>query len=78
MKTQVENFTNNKLNNWYENAKLDFNITGSGNCKVEGDVIKIDYIEEGVSKNWSMPFYPEYVKENGLGYFFNVWMEQAS
>lgn len=78
MTTQVENFTKNKLNNWYKNAKLDFGIIGSATCKIEGNKIIINYIENGISKNWEMAFYPEYVLDNGLSYFFNVWMEQAN
>lgn len=78
MTTQIENYTNNKLNNWYKNAKLDFNVYGSGTTKIEKNEIKINYTENGVSKIWSMAFYPEYATENGLGYFFNVWAEQAS
>lgn len=77
MTTQVINHTNNKLNNWYKNAKLDYNVDGSANTEIVGDEIKINYTENGVSKVWSMVFYPEYVSENGLDYFFNIWMEQA-
>lgn len=78
MTTQIENYTNSKLNNWYKNAKLDFNVDGSGTTKIEKNEIKINYTENGVSKIWSMAFYPEYATENGLDYFFNVWAEQAS
>ena len=77
MTTQIENYTNNKLNNWYKNAKLDYNVTGFGTTKIEGNEIKIDFTENGVSKTWSMAFYPEYVTDNGLDYFFNVWSEEA-
>lgn len=72
------NRTNDKLKNWYKNAKLDFNIDGFGTTKIEGNEIKIQYTEDGNTKTWSMAFYPEYVKENGLDYFFNVWMEDAA
>jgi len=77
MTTQIENYTNNKLNNWYKNAKLDYNVTGFGTTKIEGNEIKIDFTENGVSKTWSMAFYPEYATDNGLDYFFNVWAEEA-
>lgn len=77
MTTQIENFTNNKLTNWYKNAKIDFNVDGFATTKIEENEIKIDYTENGVSKTWSMVFYPEYAIENGLDYFFNVWMEEA-
>lgn len=77
MKTQIQNYTNNKLNNWYKNAKIDYNLTGFGTTKIMGNEIKIDFTENGVSKTWSMAFYPEYATDNGLDYFFNVWSEEA-
>ena len=77
MTTQIENYTNSKLNNWYKNAKLDYNVDGSGTTKIENNEIKINFTENGVSKTWSMAFYPEYVTENGLDYFFNVWADEA-
>ena len=77
MTTQIENYTNNKLTNWYKNAKLDYNVIGSATTKIEGNEIKIDYTENNISKTWSMAFYPSYVLDSGLDYFFNVWMEEA-
>ena len=77
MTTQIENYTNSKLNNWYSNAKLDYNVIGFATTKIEGNEIKINYTENEVSKTWSMSFYPEYVIDNGLDYFFNVWAEEA-
>ena len=77
MNNQIENFTNNKLTNWYADAKLDFNVIGSGYTTIEGDSITINYTENGVCKVWSMAFYPEYATENGLDFFFNVWAEEA-
>lgn len=71
------NFTNAKLNNWYTNAKLDYNVEGSATAKIENGQFIVEAIENGVSKVWSMVFYPEYVRDNGFDYFYNVWMEQA-
>jgi len=77
MKTQIENYTNARLSNWYANAKRDFNVIGSATCKIEGNTITVNYTENGVARTWSMAFYPEYATENGLNYFFNVWSEEA-
>lgn len=77
MTTQVEKHTNNRLKNWYKNAKLDYNVIGFGTTKIEGDRIKIEYTENDISKTWSMVYYDEYAVESGLDYFFNVWSEQA-
>jgi hypothetical protein len=77
MNTQIENYTNNKLNNFYANAKLDYNLNGSATTKIEKNEIKIEYTENGISNTWVMYFYSEYVTQNGLDYFFNVWMEET-
>ena len=75
--TTLINYTNNKLNNWYTNAKLDYGVIGSATCKIVGNEFIVNYTEDGVSKKWSMAFYPEYVLDNGMDYFFNVWAEDA-
>lgn len=77
MTTKIENYTSIKLANWYKNAKLDYNVIGSATTKIKGNIINIDYTENGNTKTWSMAFYPEYTAENGLDYFFNVWSEEA-
>ena len=74
--TTLVNYTNAKLNNWYSNAKLDYNVIGNGFLTIENNKATINFTENGVSKTWSMPFYPEYV-EFGIDYIFNVWMEEA-
>ncbi len=71
------NYTNAKLNNWYKNAKLDYNVDGFATTKIENGTITINYTENGVSKVWSMPFYIEYVMDNGLDYFYRVWQDEA-
>jgi len=73
----LENYTNAKLNNWYKEVKKSYGITGFASTKIEGNKISITYNESGVEKTWSMAFYPEYVIDNGLNYFFDVWAEEA-
>jgi len=75
MKTLI-NYTNERLNKWYSNAKLDYNLIGSGVSKIENDKFIIEYIENGISKVWSMYFELEYSKNN-ISYFFDVWMDEA-
>lgn len=74
----IEKYTDNKIANWYKNAKEDYNVIGEGKTIIENNIITVNYKENGVSKVWSMAFYPEYVIENGLDYFYNVWMEEAN
>lgn len=74
--TTLINYTNKRLNNWYKNAKLDYNVTGSGSLRFENNKAVIDYTENGVSKTWSMYFVEEYIS-NGIDWIFNVWSEEA-
>ena len=74
---KVINFTNNKLINWYKEAKTNHNVIGSATTSIEGDEVKIAYTENGVAKTWSMSFYTEYVIDNGLSFIFDVWAEEA-
>lgn len=78
MTTQLEKYTNNRLNNWYKEVKATFGVVGFASTKIEGNEIIISYTENKVEKTWSMAFYPEYVTDNGLDYFFNVWAAQAN
>lgn len=74
--TTLINYTNERLNNWYYNAKLDYSVIGSGCLKIENNKAIINFTENGVEKVWSMFFVEEYI-ENGLDYIFNVWMDEA-
>lgn len=74
--TTLINYTNSKLKNFYSNAKLDYNVIGSGSLTIENNTATINFTENGVSKTWSMPFYTEYA-EFGNDYIFNVWSEEA-
>ena len=77
MTTQrILNFTNERLNNWYANAKIDYNVDGFGTAKIEDNKVIVNYTENGESKVWSMAFYPEYIS-NGIDWVFNCWMELA-
>jgi len=64
--------TNQKLSQWYDNARRDYGVDGSATCKYENNLIIIDYIEDGEEKQFSYGYYPEEKKD----YYFNVWMEQ--
>lgn len=70
------NYTNSRLKNWYETAKLEYNVIGSGHLKIENDRAIINYTENGEDKVWSMFFVPEYLN-NGIDYIFNVWMDEC-
>ena len=78
MTTQnIGNHTNKRLSNWYSNAKLDYNVDGNGSTSIKNNEVKIKFTENGILKEWSMCFYPEYI-EFGVDYVFNTWMEEVS
>ena len=68
-------YTNNRIANWYKNAKLDYGVEGSGKCRVEGNNFIVEFVENGISDVWQMAFYPEYIEENTKDYFYNCWCE---
>lgn len=70
-------YTNNKIAQWYYNAKKDYNVIGSGKVRFTEDSVIVDYIENGEQKTWSMAFYPEYLKEQKIDWVFNCWSELA-
>lgn len=70
-------FTNAKISNWYANAKKDYGVIGSGSVRFTNDSAIVDYIENGEKKEWSMAFYPEYLKEQKIDWVFNCWAELA-
>ena len=75
--TSIITTTNQKLNAWYKNAEIDFDIKGSAQAKIENNNFIINYTENGVSKKWQTPFYPEYA-DFGEDYFFRCWAEEAN
>ena len=72
----VINCTNDKIITWYKNAKLDYNVTGSGKTyySEKDNTIRVEYTENGIDKVWEMPFYDEYV-ENGIDWVYRCWSE---
>jgi hypothetical protein len=76
MKKLIE-YTNVRISTWYADAKKDYGVMGSGSARFENDKIFVDYTENGEEKQWSMPFYPEYLKEQKIDWVFNCWSELA-
>jgi hypothetical protein len=71
----LTDYTNAKISNWYANAKREYNVIGSGQVRFTNDSVIVDYIENGEKKEWSMAFYPEYLKEQKIDWVFNCWSE---
>lgn len=72
----VVNYTDERIINWYKNAKIDYNVNGSGKTHYNHSTkeIVVEYVENGVRNTWKMCFYPEYV-QYGLDWVFNCWAE---
>ena len=73
MKNLIE-YTNKRISNWYVNARIDYGVIGHGKLRFEDNKAIVDYVENGEQKTWSMPFYPEYLKEQKINWIFDCWM----
>lgn len=74
----IINYTNEKIVNWYKNAKEDYGVIGKGKTSydAENNEIIVKYYENGEAKKWSMAFYPEYIS-NGISWVYDCWQELA-
>lgn len=74
--TQVLNYTQARLNNWYENAKLDFDVEGSAEVSFnsENEAIVITYTENGVTGQFEL----QYWQGQAIDWVFGVWSELAN
>ena len=72
-------FTNSKIESWYKEVFNSYGIKGAGKAHYnkQNDEVVVEYTENGKQQTWSMPFYPEYLEDNGLSWVFNCWMELA-
>jgi len=70
---RIVDYTNNRLENWYEEIKRSYNVDGYGKCRYDNNLIIIDYTENDIKNQWSYGYYPD---EN-VDFYFNVWSEQG-
>lgn len=78
--TKLENileYTNMRLVNWYVNAKRDYGIIGEGKAEIKEDMLVINYIEDGVNKNWSHKIDMDDLRYTPVDYFFEIWAEEC-
>lgn len=73
---KIIEYTNNRLNDWYKNSKIDHNITGAGivGYHEKHDRFQIIYTENGITGWFNLYNY----KDEPIDYLFNVWMEEAN
>ncbi|GEM_PF-1465203 len=74
--TQVLNYTQVRLNNWYENAKLDFDVEGVAEVSFnsENEAIVITYTENGITGQFEL----KYWQDQAIDWVFGVWSEEAN
>lgn len=68
-------YTQNRINTWYENAKIDYDVIGHGTVIASTEDVTIIYTEDGITNSFSMT--NESINEEAVDYLFNVWSEQA-
>lgn len=73
--SQVVDYTQNRVNTWYENAKIDYNVDGNAYVIETAKEVSIAYTEDDVTKTFSMS--KEELLEENVDYLFNVWSELA-
>lgn len=71
----VAQYLNNKITGWYENARIDYGVSGKFiSCKAEGENgIRINWEEEGKEYTMVINWFTEYTTEH----LYNIWMEQG-
>lgn len=72
----VIDYTNTMIISWYDLAKRDYGVVGSGKAHYNKDknCVVVEYVENGEEKQWAMAFYPEYL-ENGIDWVYKCWQE---
>lgn len=71
----VAQYLNNKITGLYENARIDYGVSGKFiSCKAEGENgIRINWEEEGKEYTMVINWFTEYTTEH----LYNIWMEQG-
>lgn len=72
---EIISYTQNRVNTWYENAKIDYNIDGNAYVVANETEVSIVFTEDDVTDTFSLSL--ESVQEEAVDYLFNVWAEQA-
>lgn len=71
----VAQYLSNKITGWYENARIDYGVSGKFlSCKAEGENgIRINWEENGKEYTMVINWFTEYTTEH----LYNIWMEQG-
>lgn len=71
--TQILDYTNARLKDWYKEAK-EYGVNGGAVAFIHESQIVIDYSENGINGR----FYLNHYEGESIDYVFNVWSEDAN
>lgn len=75
IKERIISYTNNRIAAWYITAKTDYNVIGEGKIRLTDDLAIVDYVEDGVKKEWSTAYHISDLKQNKKSWLFYCWAE---
>lgn len=74
IKSVVE-YTQSRVNTWYENAKIDYNVDGNAYVVESDKEVSVVFTENDVTDTYSVDKVT--LAEEGVDYLFNTWSELA-
>lgn len=70
----IKKYLKNRISGWYENAELDYGVTGKFlDAEAVGHDLKIVWEEMGERLETLISWFTEYTPEQ----LYNIWMEEA-
>lgn len=70
---KIQLYTQERINNWYKNAKIDYGVVGWGEVSIDKDIARIKFSENNKIKVFEEKTL--YLKEESIDYLFNIWSE---
>lgn len=68
----IKNYLREKINNWYKNSEIDYEVTGKFiDCVTADNYLFITFEEDGQKLKCEICWYQEYSAEQ----IYNIWME---
>lgn len=68
----LRDYLKHRINDWYVNAKIDYNVTGKfKNIKICKEHLIIEWVENEKGHDLEIGYYNEFTMEQ----LYNIWME---
>lgn len=71
--SEVVKYTQDRVNTWYENAKIDYNVYGNAYIVESDKEVSVVFTENDVTDTYSVDKVT--LAEEGVDYLFNTWSE---